>query len=198
MTGRKKTETNWIKDAAAFLEAYPLPIADLLADRIRQRDKTRGGLVAVKRQTQRGRHLPAPSLSVKSQESIAKPGVAGSASLSRVDVPAVSRRLSPSERIESSDRTMITSVTEQETMKADKGQFDEVLRRMLAKNPKKTADIKQSKLGFRRKKNPETDPVKLAMAEDEVLVPMKLTAEQREQIRFIDAMNRKYRKKKKH
>jgi hypothetical protein len=44
------------------------------------------------------------------------------------------------------------------TMKADKGQFDEVLRRMLAKNPKKTADIKQAKLGFRRKKNPETDP----------------------------------------
>jgi hypothetical protein len=28
-------------------------------------------------------------------------------------------------------------------MKTDKGQFDEVLRRMLAKPPKKTADIKK-------------------------------------------------------
>lgn len=47
-------------------------------------------------------------------------------------------------------------------MKADKGQFDEVLRRMIAKNPKKTAEIKQAPLGFRRKKNPETDPQKIA------------------------------------
>jgi hypothetical protein len=46
-------------------------------------------------------------------------------------------------------------------MKADKGQFDEVLRRMIQKNPKKTAEIKQGKLGFRRKKNPETDPQKI-------------------------------------
>ncbi len=47
-------------------------------------------------------------------------------------------------------------------MKADKGQFDEVLRRMIGKDPKKTADIKQKPLGFRRKKNPETDPKKIA------------------------------------
>lgn len=46
-------------------------------------------------------------------------------------------------------------------MKADKGQFDEVLRRMIGKNPKKTAEIKQTGLGFRRKKNPETDPQKI-------------------------------------
>jgi hypothetical protein len=32
-------------------------------------------------------------------------------------------------------------------MKTDKGQFDEVLRRMLAKPPQKTADIKAPKKG---------------------------------------------------
>jgi len=112
-------------------------------------------------------------------------------------VPVVPRGLSPSERIESSDRTMITSVTEQETMKADKGQFDEVLRRMLAKNPKKTADIKQAKLGFRRKKNPETDPVKLAIAEDEVLTQIKMTPELAKTIRLTDEHDQEYRKKKK-
>ena len=30
-------------------------------------------------------------------------------------------------------------------MKADKGQFDEILRRMIAKNPQKTAEIKGEK-----------------------------------------------------
>ena len=82
------------------------------------------------------------------------------------------------------------------TMKADKGQFDEVLRRMIAKNPKKTADIKQKPLGFRRKKNPETDPVKLALGVGEQ-PPMKLTAEEWEQVRLTDEVNREYRKKKK-
>lgn len=37
-------------------------------------------------------------------------------------------------------------------MKADKGQFDEVLRRMLKKSPQKTADIRQPK-----KEHPEQD-----------------------------------------
>jgi hypothetical protein len=81
-------------------------------------------------------------------------------------------------------------------MKADKGQFDEVLRRMIAKNPKKTADIKQAPLGFRRKKNPETDPAKLALGVDEPQ-PMKLSAEDVEMVRVVDALNREYRKKSK-
>jgi hypothetical protein len=91
---------------------------------------------------------------------------------------------------------MIPSVTEQENMKADKGQFDEVLRRMIEKNPKKTADIKQSKLGFRRKKNPETDPVKLAIGVEKQS-PMELTAEQWGQVRLTDQCDRKYRERKK-
>jgi hypothetical protein len=40
-------------------------------------------------------------------------------------------------------------------MKTDKGQFDEVLRRMIAKNPQKTATIKK----VRRKKNPHEGPL---------------------------------------
>lgn len=35
-------------------------------------------------------------------------------------------------------------------MKADKGQFDEVLRRMLKKNPKKTSEIKGKQKHLRR------------------------------------------------
>jgi len=68
-------------------------------------------------------------------------------------------------------------------MKADKGQFDEVLRRMISKNPKKTADIKQSKLGFRRKKNPEKDPQKLALALDDTPAPAELIGEGWEKMR---------------
>jgi hypothetical protein len=41
-------------------------------------------------------------------------------------------------------------------MKADKSQFDEVLRRMIQKNPQKTATIKKSK---HRKKNPHEGPM---------------------------------------
>ena len=80
-------------------------------------------------------------------------------------------------------------------MKADKGQFDEVLRRMIEKNPKKTAEIKQTPLGFRRKKNPETDPAKLAVGVDEA-TPMELTAEQWKQVHMADETDREYRKKK--
>jgi predicted CopG family antitoxin len=53
-------------------------------------------------------------------------------------------------------------------MKTDKGQFDEVLRRMIEKNPQKTAEIAKENeddrrtRNFRRKKNPETDPRKIA------------------------------------
>jgi hypothetical protein len=56
----------------------------------------------------------------------------------------------------------------EKSMKIDKGQFDEVLRRMIEKNPKKTAEIAAQNehdartRGFRRKKNPETDPKKIA------------------------------------
>ena len=50
-------------------------------------------------------------------------------------------------------------------MKADKGQFDEVLRRMIEKNPQKTAEIEKQNVedartrGFRLKKNPHTGPI---------------------------------------
>jgi hypothetical protein len=91
----------------------------------------------------------------------------------------------------------MTSTKGEGSMKADKGQFDEVLRRMIAKNPQKTAEVKQKPLGFRRKKNPETDPVKVAIAEAEKLTPMKLTAQDVEMVRAVDAFNREYRKKKK-
>jgi hypothetical protein len=50
--------------------------------------------------------------------------------------------------------------------------------------------------GFPRKKNPETDPAKLAMVFPES-APMKLTAEQWEQVRRTDEANREYRKKNK-
>jgi len=40
-------------------------------------------------------------------------------------------------------------------MKADKGQFDEVLRRMLKKNPQKTSEIKKKR---EVRKNTKTDP----------------------------------------
>lgn len=52
-------------------------------------------------------------------------------------------------------------------MKTDKGQFDEVLRRMIEKNPQKTAEIATQNehdmrtRNARRKKNPETDPQKI-------------------------------------
>jgi hypothetical protein len=80
-------------------------------------------------------------------------------------------------------------------MKADKGQFDEVLRRMLAKNPKKTKEIKQTALGFRRRKNPETDPRYLPVFDGSHA--MVLTPEQEEQVRLVDEYNREQRKKKK-
>ncbi len=53
---------------------------------------------------------------------------------------------------------MITSVTGQvkPMTQADKGQFDEVLRRMIAKNPQKTAEIKKR---VTRKKNPHEGPM---------------------------------------
>jgi len=152
----------WIKVSAAYLEDHPLPLSDLLADRIQLREKVKREALAAKKQTRRDRRPQVHSSPSICPKSALKLGTAGRASLSSTDVPARSRRLSPSERIESSDRKMIPSVTEQANMKADKGQFDEVLRRMIEKNPKKTADIKQTNLGFRRKKNPETDPQKIA------------------------------------
>jgi hypothetical protein len=46
-------------------------------------------------------------------------------------------------------------------MKADKGQFDEVLRRMLAKKPKKTVEIRAVREGEdphpERRKNPSQE-----------------------------------------
>ncbi len=51
------------------------------------------------------------------------------------------------------------------TMKTDKGQFDEVLRRMLAKNPKKTSEIKSKRSRVERRRNPETDPAYLPVVD---------------------------------
>ncbi|MGA2388803.1 MAG: hypothetical protein ABSF97_07580 [Candidatus Sulfotelmatobacter sp.] len=164
-----KKQPPWFKVAAAFLEDHPIPIIGLLADRLQQREKAKREALAAKTQRRQGRPLQERPVPVKSQELTSKIGVVGRASLSLIDVPVASRRVSPSERIESSDRKMITSVTEQEKpMKADKGQFDEVLRRMIEKNPKKTAEIAAQNEDdartrkFRRKRNPETDPQKIA------------------------------------
>jgi hypothetical protein len=89
---------------------------------------------------------------------------------------ASSRRVSPSERIESSDRKMITSVTEQEHMKkgkknpppelepippVDEAEFTEVVRKMVNTSPVTRKDVEHR--GYRRKKNPETDPRKIKM-----------------------------------
>jgi hypothetical protein len=50
----------------------------------------------------------------------------------------------------------LESLKPRKPMKTDKGQFDEVLRRMIQKNPQKTATIKKSK---HRKKNPHEGPM---------------------------------------
>jgi predicted CopG family antitoxin len=62
----------------------------------------------------------------------------------------------------------VTGQSKLKPMKTDKGQFDEVLRRLIEKNPKKTAEIAAQNEDdartrkFRRKRNPETDPQKIA------------------------------------
>ena len=68
-----------------------------------------------------------------------------------------------------------------ETVKADKGQFDEVLRRMLAKNPKKTSEIKSKRSRVERRRNPETDPAYLPVFDGSEKV--KLTEEEFEKIK---------------
>lgn len=45
--------------------------------------------------------------------------------------------------------------------KTDKGQFDEVLRRMIQKNPQKTTTIKKTR--YSRKKNPHEGPMEPPM-----------------------------------
>jgi hypothetical protein len=55
----------------------------------------------------------------------------------------------------------VTGQRKLRTMKADKGQFDEVLRRMLGKKPKKTVEIKSVRGNPHpeRRRNPlPTDP----------------------------------------
>jgi len=78
--------------------------------------------------------------------------------------------------------------------RVDEAEFTEVVRRMVNTSPVTRKDVEHR--GFRRKKNPETDPVKLAMVFPKA-PPMKLTTEQREQVRLTDEHNREYRKKKK-
>jgi hypothetical protein len=103
---------------------------------------------------------------------------------------------------------MITSVTEQETMKkkkapapelepippVDEAEFTEVIRKMVNTSPVTRESVERR--GIRRKKNPETDPAKLAMVFPDA-PPMKLTARQWEQVRLTDEHDREYRKKKK-
>ncbi len=50
-------------------------------------------------------------------------------------------------------RLRLDEVKQSNVMKADKGQFDEVLRRLLAKPPKKNSEIKKP-----RKKSVKTSP----------------------------------------
>ena len=73
-------------------------------------------------------------------------------------------------------------------MQADKGQFDEVLRRMLKKNPQKTSEIKNP----RKRRNPETDPRYLPVI-DFSKPPMLLTPEQEDQIKEAQRIDREYR-----
>jgi hypothetical protein len=76
----------------------------------------------------------------------------------------------------------------------DEAEFTEVIRKMVNTSPMTRQDVEGR--GIRRKKNPETDPVKLAMVFPDA-PPMKLTAEQWEQVRLTDEHDREYRKKKK-
>jgi hypothetical protein len=76
----------------------------------------------------------------------------------------------------------------------DEAEFTEVVRKMVNTSPVTRKDVEHR--GYRRKKNPETDPVKLAMVFPQA-PPMKLTAEQWDQVRLTDQHNREYRKKKK-
>ena len=76
----------------------------------------------------------------------------------------------------------------------DEAEFTDVIRKMVNTSPVTREEVERR--GFRRKKNPETDPVKLAMVFPDA-PPMKLTAEQWEQVRFTDEANREYGKQKK-
>jgi hypothetical protein len=70
---------------------------------------------------------------------------------------------------------MITSVTEQDAMKkqkpsnleaippVDEAEFTEVIRKMVNTSPVTREDVEDLSKLRRRKKNPETDPAKLAM-----------------------------------
>jgi hypothetical protein len=84
---------------------------------------------------------------------------------------------------------------ELETIPAvDEREFTDVITKMVNTSPVTREDVE--KRGIRRKKNPETDPVKLAMVFPEA-PPMKLSAEEWRQVRMTDELNREYRKKKK-
>lgn len=76
----------------------------------------------------------------------------------------------------------------------DEAEFTEVVRKMVNTSPVTRKNVEGR--GFQRKKNPETDPAKLAMVFPEAQ-PMKLTAEQWEQVRLTDEHDREDRKKKK-
>src|SRR5580658_3867362 len=165
----------WFKEAEAFLERSPLPIVELVADRLRRRERARPDAPAAKKRKPQGHPLRARSLPAKSLGLKSKPETAAPALLSSTDVPVVSRRVSPSERIESSDRKMIPSVTEQEPMKkgkknpqtaeaipaVDEVEFTDVIRKMVNTSPVTREDVEGK--GYRRKKNPETDPAKLQL-----------------------------------
>jgi len=198
----------WFKVSAAFLEDHPLPIVALVADRIQRREKARQAELLAEKRTLRGRPLREYSSLVQSQGSASKPGIAARASLSSTGVPFVSRRVSPSERIESSDRKMITSVTEQGHMKkgkknpapefenippVDEAEFTDVIRKMVNTSPVTREEVERR--GIQRRKNPETDPRYLPVFDFSRKINM--TPEVAKTVRLTDEHSREYRKKKK-
>ncbi|MGB8919434.1 MAG: hypothetical protein WCC89_21450 [Candidatus Sulfotelmatobacter sp.] len=74
----------------------------------------------------------------------------------------------------------------------DEEEFTEVVRRMATAEPVKLEEVR----GYRRKKNPETDPAKLAMVFPKA-PPMKLNRKQWEQVRLTDEANQDLRAKNK-
>jgi hypothetical protein len=76
----------------------------------------------------------------------------------------------------------------------DEAEFTDVIRKMVNTSPVTREDVERGRL--RRKKNPETDPVKLAMVFPDA-PPMKLTAEEWRLVHLANEHDREYRKKKK-
>jgi len=77
----------------------------------------------------------------------------------------------------------------------DEAEFTEVVRKMVNTSPVTRKAVERR--GIQRRKNPETDPRYLPVFD--FSQPMKLSAEEAEQVRLTDEANREYRKtQKKH